>query len=125
MTCPDYYMTPDGVEVKEIARHCSGNGAQAIQYIYRATNNHAVKGDRVEDLMKAADMIQDEIDRLLCADMRAEDDAAREPAEESDPDAFLAFDAALDDLAATPVPLLPPAQLAAALSILDMLRGEA
>jgi hypothetical protein len=119
MTCPDYYMTPDGVEVKEIARHCSGNGAQAIQYIYRATNNHAVKGDRVDDLMKAADMIQDEIDRLLCADMRAEDAAA------PDRDSLLAFDAALDDLAATPTPLLPPAQLAAALSILDMLRGEA
>ena len=70
--CPDYYMLPNGVEVKAVARYLTSNAGQAVQYIARSSrldgNN---KGDRVGDLRKAVDMMLDEIERL-----EAEEDAA-------------------------------------------------
>lgn len=120
---PAYYDFPDNVQVADISLHLTPAAAQAVQYLSRSSrldgrNKSDTVDGRIEDLRKAIHFIEMEINRL-------QPDPDPEPAEESDPDAFLAFDAALDDLAATPVPLLPPAQLAAALSILDMLRGEA
>ena len=119
---PAYYQFPT-CQVSDISLHLTPAAAQAVQCLARSSRldgrNKSDRVDgRIEDLRKAQTFIEMEIDRL-------QPDPDPEPAEESDPDAFLAFDAALDDLAATPVPLLPPAQLAAALSILDMLRGEA
>ena len=62
---PTYYRMPSGIEVKEIARHLSSNGGQAVQYIARATRiDGEVKGDPIKDLQKARDMIDDEIKRL-------------------------------------------------------------
>lgn len=62
---PSYYRMPSGIEVKEIARHLSSNGGQAVQYIARATRiDGEVKDDPIKDLQKARDMIDDEIKRL-------------------------------------------------------------
>ena len=62
---PTYYRMPGGIEVKEISRHLSSNGGQAVQYIARATRiDGEVKGDPIKDLQKARDMIDDEIKRL-------------------------------------------------------------
>lgn len=64
-TIPSYYRMPSGIEVKEISRHLSSNGGQAVQYIARATRiDGEVKGDPIKDLQKARDMIDDEIKRL-------------------------------------------------------------
>lgn len=62
---PSYYLMPNGVEVKEIARYLASNGGQAVQYIARATRTDGViKGNPISDLEKARDMIEDEINRL-------------------------------------------------------------
>ena len=64
-SCPDYYMLPNGIEVKAVARYLTSNAGQAVQYIARSSrldgNN---KGDRVGDLRKAVNMMLDEIERL-------------------------------------------------------------
>ena len=61
----DYYRFPGDVEVRQISAHLTGFGAQAAQYVIRATrldgNN---KGDRVGDLEKAIDFIRWEIERI-------------------------------------------------------------
>lgn len=62
---PNYYLMPNGVEVKEIARYLASNGGQAVQYIARATRTDGIiKGNPISDLEKARDMIEDEINRL-------------------------------------------------------------
>lgn len=62
---PSYYLMPNGVEVKEIARYLTSNGGQAVQYIARATRTDGIiKGNPISDLEKARDMIEDEINRL-------------------------------------------------------------
>jgi hypothetical protein len=55
-----YTQHPSGVECIEITKHmnfCLGN---AIKYIWRA----GLKGDQVEDLMKAVQYLQIEINRI-------------------------------------------------------------
>lgn len=62
---PTYYRMPSGIEVKEISRHLTSNGGQAVQYIARATRTDGIiKGNPISDLEKARDMIEDEINRL-------------------------------------------------------------
>lgn len=62
---PSYYLMPNGVEVKEIARYLVSNGGQAVQYIARATRiDGIIKGNPISDLEKARNMIDDEINRL-------------------------------------------------------------
>lgn len=62
---PSYYLLPNCVEVKEIARYLTSNGGQAVQYIARATRTDGtIKGNPISDLEKARDMIDDEINRL-------------------------------------------------------------
>ena len=62
---PIYYLMPNCVEVKEIARYLTSNGGQALQYIARSTRIDGItKGEPIRDLEKARDMINDEINRL-------------------------------------------------------------
>ena len=62
---PNYYLMPNCVEVKEVARYLTSNGGQAVQYIARATRTDGIiKGNPISDLEKARDMIEDEINRL-------------------------------------------------------------
>ena len=62
---PNYYLMPNCIEVKEIARYLTSNGGQAVQYIARATRTDGkIKGEPIRDLEKARDMIDDEIARL-------------------------------------------------------------
>ena len=62
---PNYYLMPNCIEVKEIARYLTSNGGQAVQYIARATRTDGkIKGEPIRDLEKARDMINDEIARL-------------------------------------------------------------
>ena len=62
---PNYYLMPNCIEVKEIARYLPSNGGQAVQYIARATRTDGIiKGNPIRDLEKARDMIEDEINRL-------------------------------------------------------------
>ena len=63
---PPYYVMPDGVtQVADVSRHLSSNGGQAVQYIARATRlDGTFKGDCVGDLLKAMDMLADEIERI-------------------------------------------------------------
>lgn len=62
---PSYYRFPGGVEVKEISGHLTSFGGQALQYIARSTrldgNN---KGDVIENLQKAIQFLQWEIERV-------------------------------------------------------------
>lgn len=62
---PKYYEFPNGVTVRHISSHLTGNGAQALQYVARSCrldgNN---KGDSVEDIRKAIDFLNWEIERL-------------------------------------------------------------
>lgn len=63
----EYYKFPDGVQVWDISRHLTGNGAQAVQYIARATRlDGKNKGEVISDLRKARGMILDEICRIEC-----------------------------------------------------------
>lgn len=60
-----YYEFPGGVEVRQISAHLTGFGAQALQYVARATRlDGKNKGDVVSDLTKAIDFIRWEIERL-------------------------------------------------------------
>ena len=62
---PNYYLMPNCIEVKEVARYLTSNGGQAVQYIARATRTDGkIKGEPIRDLEKARDMINDEIKRL-------------------------------------------------------------
>jgi hypothetical protein len=62
---PDHYKFPGGAEVIGISEHLSANGAQAVQYIARATRQDGkIKGDPLEDLRKAEWFIKREINRL-------------------------------------------------------------
>jgi len=68
-TDPKYYQFPHGVQLIDITENLSGNGAQAVQYVVRATRTDGVtKGktteEILEDLHKAAWFIDREIDRL-------------------------------------------------------------
>lgn len=64
-TNPDYYKFPNGAETIDITEWLSGCGAQAVQYIVRATRTDGkVKGDPIEDLTKALWFVRREIDRL-------------------------------------------------------------
>lgn len=62
---PSYYRFPGGVEVKEISGHLTSFGGQALQYIARSTrldgNN---KGDVIENLQKAIQFLEWEIERV-------------------------------------------------------------
>lgn len=61
----NYYDFPGGVEVRQISAHLTGFGAQALQYVARATRlDGKNKGDVVSDLSKAIDFIRWEIERL-------------------------------------------------------------
>lgn len=60
-----YYDFPGGVEVRQISAHLTGFGAQALQYVARATRlDGKNKGDVVSDLTKAIDFIRWEIERI-------------------------------------------------------------
>lgn len=62
---PSYYDFPGGVEVRQISAHLTGFGAQALQYVARATRlDGKNKGDVVSDLTKAIDFIRWEIERI-------------------------------------------------------------
>lgn len=62
---PSYYDFPQGIEVRHISAHLTSFGGQALQYVARATRlDGRNKGNPIEDLMKALDFIQWEIDRL-------------------------------------------------------------
>lgn len=62
---PDYYKFPNGAETIDITEWLSGCGAQAVQYIVRATRTDGkVKGDPIEDLTKTLWFVRREIDRL-------------------------------------------------------------
>lgn len=64
-TNPDYYKFPNGAETIDITEWLSGCGAQAVQYIVRATRTDGkVKGDPIEDLTKTLWFVRREIDRL-------------------------------------------------------------
>lgn len=61
---PAYYQFPNA-EVKDISSYLTSNGGQALQYIARSTrldgNN---KGEPVENLKKAIQFCEFEIERL-------------------------------------------------------------
>lgn len=62
---PNYYLLPTGIQVIDVTRWLTGNAAQAVQYIARSSRvDEVYKGDRVKDLRKALDFINDEIERL-------------------------------------------------------------
>lgn len=62
---PSYYQFPNGVQVKDISRYLTSFGGQSLQYLARSTrldgNN---KGDRIENLRKAIELIKWEIERI-------------------------------------------------------------
>lgn len=62
---PKHYQFPSGVEVRQISGYLTGFGAQALQYVARATRmDDSNKGDRIEDLRKSIKFIEWEIERL-------------------------------------------------------------
>lgn len=62
---PDHYKFSDGVELISITENLTGNGAQAVQYIARATRlDGRNKGSVIEDLNKSLWFTQREIERL-------------------------------------------------------------
>lgn len=69
VTSPSYYQYPGGIQMRDITRWHTGNGAQAIQYIGRATRfdlvtkSHSEEG-RIEDIDKAINFLEDEKKRL-------------------------------------------------------------
>lgn len=78
-TDKSYYKFPNGVEVLDITRYLSGNGAQIVQYVARSTrmdgNN---KGELVSDLRKAIHLINDEINRISDQNVARNDDYKRD-----------------------------------------------
>ena len=66
---PNYYLLPTGIQVIDVTRWLTGNAAQAVQYIARSSRvDEVYKGDRVKDLRKALDFINNEIERLELGD---------------------------------------------------------
>lgn len=63
---PAYYKFLSGVQVIEVSRYLTSNVGQAVQYLCRSSRLDGVnKTDSpLEDLMKARDMIVDEIARV-------------------------------------------------------------
>lgn len=62
---PNAYQFPNGVEVRHISAHLSSFGGQAVQYIARATRlDGVVKGLPVQDLKKAIQLLEWEVERL-------------------------------------------------------------
>jgi hypothetical protein len=66
---PAYYLFPNGVQLRAITSHLTGNGAQGVQYITRATrldgnNKGLTTEDLVQDLEKAVEFVVEEIRRL-------------------------------------------------------------
>lgn len=58
---PRHYTShPSGVECIEIVQHFNFNTGNAIKYLWR----HGLKGDKLEDLKKAAWYITQEIARI-------------------------------------------------------------
>ncbi len=57
---PHYTSHPSGIEAIEVIRHMNFNLGNATKYIWRA----GLKGDGIQDLMKANFYINDEINRL-------------------------------------------------------------
>jgi hypothetical protein len=73
---PNHYRFPGGIELNSITKHLTGNGAQAVQYVARATRlDGSNKGDLVEDLKKAQWFIESELQRLAGAGV----EVSREP----------------------------------------------
>ncbi|MFF0498484.1 hypothetical protein ACFYU5_18910 [Nocardia aobensis] len=69
MKAPAYYLFPNGVQLRAITSHLTGNGAQGVQYIARATrldgnNKGAGIEDQIQDLEKAVEFVVEEIRRL-------------------------------------------------------------
>lgn len=58
-----YTMHPSGVECIDIVEHLTFNVGNAIKYLWRA----GLKGNRIEDLKKAAWYANREIERLTKA----------------------------------------------------------
>ena len=62
---PSVYQFPNGVEVRDISAHLTSFGGQAVQYVCRSTRlDGVVKGKPVEDLKKAIQLLEWEIERL-------------------------------------------------------------
>ena len=62
---PSVYQFPNGVEVRDISAHLTSFGGQAVQYIARATRlDGVVKGLPVQDLKKAIQLLEWEVERL-------------------------------------------------------------
>lgn len=62
---PQYYVLPNGAETIDITQWLSGAGAQAVQYIVRATRIDGIVKDKpVEDLRKAIYWLNIELNRL-------------------------------------------------------------
>ena len=62
---PSVYQFPSGVEVRDISAHLSSFGGQAVQYVCRSTRlDGVVKGLPVQDLKKAIQLLEWEIERL-------------------------------------------------------------
>lgn len=66
---PAYYLFPNDVQLRAITSHLTGNGAQGVQYIARATrldgnNKGAGIEDQIQDLEKAVEFVVEEIRRL-------------------------------------------------------------
>lgn len=67
---PNHYQFPGGHELRHITAHLTSFGGQAVQYVGRATrlderaNKHAHLEGRIEDLNKAINFIQWEIERI-------------------------------------------------------------
>lgn len=63
----DYYKFGN-VQVIDISRHLTGNGAQALQYVARSCRldgkNKGTTFKQIDDLKKARDFIDNEIERL-------------------------------------------------------------
>jgi len=62
---PNYYILPNGAETVDITQWLTGAGAQAVQYVVRATRiDGVVKGKPVEDIDKAIFWLNVERKRL-------------------------------------------------------------
>ena len=62
---PSVYQFPNGVEVRDISAHLTSFGGQAVQYIARSTRlDGVVKGLPVQDLKKAIQLLEWEVERL-------------------------------------------------------------
>jgi hypothetical protein len=57
---PDHYNQVPGIECIEVVQHFNFNRGNAIKYVWRA----GAKGDPIQDLRKAMEYCQFEIDRI-------------------------------------------------------------